>query len=98
MVDDLLNETLEPLSQCAKYYPTRASYPTLWRHYKKGVRGVKLETVDVGGRPYSSKEAVHRFFKATTAIRDGNSVNCAPSRQRQAAIAKAEAELEAAGI
>ena len=98
MVDDLLAEDLVPLAKSAKFFPHRPCYSTLWRFANRGSRGVKLETVDVAGRPYTSQAAVQRFIRATTAVRDGDTVNFSPSRQRLAAIAKAEAELEAAGI
>ncbi len=42
-----------------------ASHPspaTLYRWALKGVRGIKLETVMMGGRRYTSDEAVDRFF------------------------------------
>lgn len=45
---------------------TRPAYPTLWRWCKKGVAGIKLEYVLVGGRLYTSIEAVRRFVAATT--------------------------------
>jgi hypothetical protein len=35
---------------------------TLWRWYKSGVRGVRLETCFVGGMRCTTREAIDRFF------------------------------------
>lgn len=40
---------------------------TTWRWTKRGVRGVKLETRVVGGRPMTTTEWVEEFIAATTA-------------------------------
>ena len=34
---------------------------TLWRWIRRGIRGVRLETVKLGGLTYTSKEALQRF-------------------------------------
>ena len=60
--------------------------------------GVKLETYHVAGRVFTSREAIERFIRRTTEARNGAPVDRTPSRKRQAAIERAEAELEAAGI
>jgi hypothetical protein len=41
--------------------PTHAS--TLWRWATQGLRGVKLEIVQVGGTKCTSREALDRFFE-----------------------------------
>lgn len=40
---------------------------TVWRWVKRGVRGVKLEAVKVGGHWRVSQAAIDRFTAATTA-------------------------------
>lgn len=45
---------------------TRPACGTLWRWCKKGVTGIKLEYILVGGRLHTSVEAVRRFVAATT--------------------------------
>lgn len=70
---------------------------TVWRWTTKGARGAKLETVCVGGRRFTSDEAFARFASACS----GESApppKPATNRQRQAAIARAEAELARVGI
>jgi hypothetical protein len=40
---------------------------TLWRWATRGVRGVKLETLLIGGIRYTSAESLQRFYERTTA-------------------------------
>jgi hypothetical protein len=40
---------------------------TVWRWATRGVRGVKLETLLIGGIRYTSAEALQRFYEKTTA-------------------------------
>jgi len=47
-------------------------FSTWWRWSTFGVRGVKLETILVGGRRCTSAEAVRRFIERVTAAADGS--------------------------
>ena len=73
---------------------------TLHRWRLRGVKGVKLETVRCGGKRLCSVESVRRFLAGVTEATDGPqpSTPARTSRQRAAAIKRAEAELDAAGI
>jgi len=51
--------------------PGQPHLSTLWRWYRRGVRGVRLETVVVGGRRFTSRAAIERFIERTTVARDG---------------------------
>jgi len=96
---DLLDETRVSMTGLARL--VEVTIPTIWRWRQKGVRGVRLETFMVGGRRYTTHEAYRRFVAATTLAADGGqppSTSARTSRQRQAAIARAEAELDAPGI
>ena len=95
---DVLSEDMVTLTEATKIIPGRPCSSSIWRWYQHGCRGIKLETAIVGGRRFTSREAIERFVRRTTEARNGAPVNSAPCRQRQAAIAKAERELEAAGI
>lgn len=97
---DLLSETTVTLTEASKRLPNRPHTSTIWRWYKTGIRGRRLETVVVGGRRLTSLEALSRFAGALTADRDGVPATPSPrtSRQRRAAIAAAERQLDAAGI
>lgn len=96
---DLASEHLLTLAHAAKSLPNRPHVSTIHRWRLRGVRGVRLETLMVGGVRYTSSEALQRFFNRTTAVADGTSAP--PTRtdkQREQAISRAEAELAAAGI
>ena len=95
---DILNEDTVTLTEATKIIPGRPCASTIWRWYQRGCRGIRLETSVIGGRRFTSREAITRFIESTTAARDGIDPGRAPCRRRQAAIAKAEAELEHAGI
>jgi len=71
---------------------------TVWRWIQRGIRGAKLETISVGGRRYTTQQAFARFVEATTAAANGERPKARTSRQRTAAIASAERELDKAGI
>ena len=59
---DVQSETLFPLSKGPPDHKPVPSPATLWRWALRGVRGRRLETVMVGGRRYSSREAFQRFI------------------------------------
>lgn len=42
---------------------------TIWRWIHSGLHGVRLEVVYIGGTPYTSAEALYRFFAAVTVAR-----------------------------
>ena len=100
MAIDTRSETVIPISQAPRHFPGRPNISSIYRWFGRGSRGARLETVVVGGRRYTSIEAIERFIAATTA----NSPGADPqptrptSRQREAAIRRAERELSEAGI
>lgn len=98
MVVDLLSENRVSMTELARQLDV--TIPTIWRWRQRGVRGVQLETFMLGGRRYTTQEAHCRFVERTTAAANGTqpSATTRNSRQRQAAIARAERELDAAGI
>ena len=94
---DLENETLVRCpTEAAKLFPVRPNASTVWRWYKIGVKGIRLETVVVGSRRYTSREAIQRFLERTTAAADG--IKSATPTSRRKALERAERELDAAGI
>lgn len=95
---DINREQLLSFTEAAKSFPSRPNVATLWRWRTAGCRGVKLETVLIGGKRYTSREALQRFVDATTAGADGSEVRPEINRQRAASISAAKSELEAAGI
>ncbi|MBI3461447.1 MAG: DUF1580 domain-containing protein [Planctomycetes bacterium] len=94
-----LDEHLVTLNEARARLPGRPDISTLWRWRQRGVRGVKLETLVVGGRRYTTVEALERFVAATTAAAgDKSTAASALSRQREREIAAAETACERAGI
>ena len=95
----LLNETWLTLTALARREGVALS--TIWRWTLRGVRGCRLETFSVGVKRFTTEESFIRFVEATTAATTGEAT-AAPqvrtSRQREAAIKRAEAELAKAGV
>ncbi len=69
---------------------------TVHRWASKGVRGIVLETVSVGGIKYTTKEAIRRFSKACSA--PSVTVKPSPTKTRMKQISRAEHSLDEAGI
>ena len=65
---------------------------TTWRWWKKGVRGVKLQTFMMGGHRHTTDDALAQFFTAITAASspDGDSVVSASTPARPSVDASAE--------
>lgn len=87
---DINREELLTLAQAARRIPSRTGkglhVSTVGRWALKGLRGVKLETIQVGGTKYTSKEAVQRFFDALTRLTEKR-------RDQGERLDKVEAEL-----
>lgn len=66
MIIDIDSETLLTLAEAAKRFPRKLSICTLFRWCKNGVRGAVLSSVVIGGRRFTSLEAIHRFIVATS--------------------------------
>lgn len=93
----LTGETVIPINQAPKHYPyRRPNLSTVYRHFNRGCRGIRLETFVVGGRRYTTVEAIARFIERTTANSPGASVPppFPTSRQRETEIRKAEREFD----
>jgi len=93
---DLKHEELLTFSEASQRLPKRPHLATWYRWISRGVRGVRLESVRVGGTSYTSAEALQRFADRLTG---GDNVQVSvTSRQRQRQIEAADAELARAGI
>lgn len=71
MIDNS-GETMRLLKRAAKRIPGNPHFTTVFRWTKKGVRGVRLEATRVGGRWYTSDEAVDRFLARLNADSKSN--------------------------
>ena len=105
---DLRTETKLSLAQAARLVPPtrqdkQVHVSTIVRWILRGVRGVQLEAVRVGGRWVTTHEALERFSAALTAQHisapnplgtSGRQANCLRERQRE----RVEQQLAALGI
>lgn len=57
-------DQLIPIVQVPRHVPGNPPHVnSVWRWVNKGVRGRKLAVVHIGGRVYTSKEALREFFQ-----------------------------------
>ena len=95
------DETLFPVSAAIERAIGLRLHTSTWQRWRlRGVAGVRLDTVRIGGRRMTSVEAVRRFIDASTSAVDGKPIKpvaCA-NRVRENAIRRAEDELTRAGI
>jgi len=91
-------ETLIPVGDIPKMLPPRSTgkrvhISACYRWITRGIRGVRLEVVRVGGSMYTSREAVARF--AAQLSRPGDAARpIAMSHQRQKQIEQARTRLK----
>ena len=94
---DIHGETLVTLTQASGLLPARPHLATIYRWMLRGVRGVTLETCMIGGKRYTSHEALQRFSDSlSNPARKAKTPR--PSVHRQRALDAADRELDAAKI
>ena len=93
---DISIESLLTLREAAAQLHGRPHISTIARWVSRGVRGVHLETVRIGGRTYTSTEALSRFAAACSQSSSAGTVARTAFR-READIARAERELNGGG-
>lgn len=59
------------LSEVSRLVPGHPHPSTIWRWRRKGIGGVKLRTVRIGGRSYVQRHALEEFIQAMTRAADG---------------------------
>ena len=102
---DISNETVISPADAVKNLPRRRggkrpNISTVYRWMVDGVRGIKLESICIGGTRCTSIEALQRFFDRLTAKADGQPVE-KPQKltaKRRKQIEAAEKRLEKAGV
>jgi hypothetical protein len=99
-VISVASDNLIPIREVPKRLPPRPGgkrihISAVYRWIQRGVRGVKLETVRVGGTSYTSTEALQAFAEGLSAVGDSRVVsNGTPTTNRQRQIERASAEVE----
>ncbi len=71
---NLLTEDVITITEARNFLPDvqgqkRPHVSTVWRWTLRGISGVKLETVKIGSRIVTSKQALTRFISATSKAR-----------------------------
>ena len=107
MAIDIQTETVITPAKATHFCPerrrgVRPNIATIFRWMVAGVKGIKLESLVVGGTRCTSIEALQRFFDALTVAADeehSSAVTPPPvSKSRQKAIEAAERRLSRVGI
>lgn len=98
---DLSTETIVSLTEAPHHLPRRrkgkrAAVSTMFRWAQQGCRGIRLETIQVGGTKCTSIESLQRFCDRLTAA-NSPQPQCTPTRRRRAAES-AQQELDREGI
>ncbi len=102
---DANSEHLVSLTDAAKLLPARRGgkrphVSCIYRWTVSGCKGIKLESLQVGGTRCTSREALGRFFErlsdATGLQRDPQAVRTPARRARE--VARADRELTEAGF
>ena len=94
MIDPSVEELLSIPALAREVPPKGISVACAWRWALRGVRGRFLETLKVGDRRYSSREALARFMAACSAPLDRPQHS--PGREKQ--ILAAEKQLAEMGL
>ena len=102
MAIDVLQEELLTLAQAARRARPKGQRPaapcTIWRWAKRGISGIRLETIYMGGTRYTSVEALQRFFDAVTLARSTQGVAQAPNAESGIRSAATKKRLHEAGL
>ena len=95
-------EELLTLTQAARRYRPPDARPlapsTIWRWQKKGISGVRLETICIGGTRYTSAEKMQLFFDAVTLARSTQGVAQEPNAESGTRSAATKKRLQEAGL
>jgi len=95
---EISSEALIPISEVPAALPRRVSIASVYRWMLRGVKGIHLQTILIGGRRYTSREALQRFAEQTTAAASGERPPVRTFTRRARDQAKAREELKAVGF
>ena len=73
-----------PLREARRLLPGPVSLTTLHRWKDRGINGVRLQTVLIGGRRYVSRRALETFIAQVTTAVDGTMACVSDSRAQHA--------------
>jgi Protein of unknown function (DUF1580) len=94
MIESLSDDEVYTFPQVTQIVPFRPNVSTIWRWSSRGVGGIKLTTIRVGGRRYVTRRALDEFL---CQLNRANGSNRAPSHARKQNIGS-KSVLDQAGI
>lgn len=86
---DFTNEEPIAISAAPAHIPTRPALNTTWRWVLKGIRGRKLESGMIGGRRYTTREAIARFLAPRESELQTTAVSRSQRKRQSVAAVKA---------
>jgi len=97
---DLTQEELVPIRDVPKHLPPRPTgkrvhISAVYRWLLRGIRGVRLESLKIGGTTYTSKEALQRFADRLTSPAHVSDTVPATTLTRKRQIDRAAKQVEA---
>lgn len=100
---DFLTEEVVSFADAARMLPRRRGgkrphVATLYRWSQRGCRGVRLETIQVGGTRCTSRQAIARFCAHLSSVEDNAPTGPPTRRERTKSIDRAEKSLADAGM
>lgn len=94
MQDEHLLTVAEASHEC----PARPSIRTIWRWMQRGIRGIQLESLVIGGRRYTSREALARFIGRTSEVAVSGPLPSKSNVRRLQRLHQVEEQLDQDGI
>jgi len=96
---DIDQESMIRISEVPKLLPPRSTgkrihISAVYRWTQRGIRGVKLESVKIGGTTYTSKEALQRFAERLSDHAEGGDEARPKTKSRQRQIDRATKRVE----
>lgn len=79
----------------------RLNLATIYRWRQRGIAGIRLETILIGGRAFTSMEALQSFFQQSVEAKHGNqavATSAEIKRSRLSSEKRLEAEAKELGI
>jgi hypothetical protein len=92
---DIYKEQIRSYAEASKALPGRPHSGTIARWATRGRQGVRLETVTIGGRRYTSLEAIQRFVRQLSGSGTPRTAQSTAARTEHEQV---EGQLEAEGL
>jgi hypothetical protein len=95
---DLQRDQYLSLAQAAALLPGRPHISTLHRWRTRGVRGVRLSTILIGGQRRVALTELHRFIETVTELANHGTTTVSLSQGRRRSRESAESFLDEEGV